>query len=82
MSAAALLTGCVGTPSAIADIRYDFGPALPAASTGGMPAVKVLDVAAPAQLESDKLIYRPHFVDAQRMASYANAHWTMTPRNC
>jgi cholesterol transport system auxiliary component len=52
---------------------------MPVTSTNGMPPVKVLDVAAPPPLESDKLIYRPRFVDAQRTASYANAHWTTTP---
>ena len=74
-----LTAGCAGTPAAISDIRYDFGPPNPAASAGTQPAVKVLDVSAPDTLESDKLIYRLSYADAQQIASYANSHWTMAP---
>ncbi|MFM0335120.1 ABC-type transport auxiliary lipoprotein family protein [Paraburkholderia fungorum] len=74
-----LAAGCAGTPAAISDIRYDFGPPNPAASAGSQPAVKVLDVSAPDTLESDKLIYRLSYADAQQIASYANSHWTMAP---
>ena len=74
-----LAAGCAGTPAAISDIRYDLGPPNPAASAGTQPAVKVLDVTAPDNLESDKLIYRLSYADAQQTASYANSHWTMVP---
>ncbi|WP_144111142.1 ABC-type transport auxiliary lipoprotein family protein [Paraburkholderia sp. BCC1886] len=74
-----LAAGCAGTPAAISDIRYDFGPPNPAASAGSGPTVKVLDVSAPATLESDKLVYRLSYADAQQIAAYANSHWTMTP---
>ncbi|CAB3706319.1 hypothetical protein LMG24238_03913 [Paraburkholderia sediminicola] len=74
-----LAAGCAGTPAAISDIRYDLGPPNPAASAGTLPAVKVLDVTAPDNLESDKLIYRLSYADAQQTASYANSHWTMAP---
>lgn len=74
-----LAAGCAGTPAAISDIRYDLGPPNPAASAGTLPAVKVLDVTAPENLESDKLIYRLSYADAQQTASYANSHWTMAP---
>ncbi|HYS67389.1 MAG TPA: ABC-type transport auxiliary lipoprotein family protein [Paraburkholderia sp.] len=74
-----LAAGCAGTPSALSDIRYDFGPPNPAASAGTAPAVKVLDVSAPGMLESDKLIYRLSYADAQQTAAYANSHWTMPP---
>ena len=74
-----LAAGCAGNPAAISDIRYDFGPPAPAASAGASPAVKVLDVSAPDVLESDKLIYRLSYADAQQTAAYANSHWTMTP---
>jgi cholesterol transport system auxiliary component len=74
-----LAAGCAGTPAALADIRYDFGPPNPAASAGTLPAVKGLDVTAPATLESDQLIYRLSYADAQQTASYANSHWTMMP---
>ncbi len=74
-----VLTGCAGTPSAISNIRYDLGPAAQSATSGSLPAVKVLDVSAPATLDSDKLIYRLSYADAQQTASYANSHWTMPP---
>ncbi|CAE6694040.1 hypothetical protein R69927_00516 [Paraburkholderia domus] len=74
-----LAAGCAGNPAAISDIRYDLGPPNPAASAGTQPAVKVLDVSAPDTLESDKLIYRLSYADAQQTASYANSHWTMAP---
>ncbi|MFL9864121.1 ABC-type transport auxiliary lipoprotein family protein [Paraburkholderia fungorum] len=74
-----LAAGCAGTPAAISDIRYDLGPPNPAASAGTLPAVKVLDVTASENLESDKLIYRLSYADAQQTASYANSHWTMAP---
>ncbi|WP_109480010.1 ABC-type transport auxiliary lipoprotein family protein [Paraburkholderia sp. C35] len=73
------LAGCAGNPSALSDIRYDFGPAPLPASTGTMPAIKVLDVTAPTTLDSDKLIYRMTYSDSQQTASYANSHWTMPP---
>ena len=74
-----LAAGCAGNPAALSDIRYDFGPPNPAASAGTLPAVKVLEVSAPDNLESDKLIYRLSYADAQQTASYANSHWTMAP---
>jgi cholesterol transport system auxiliary component len=74
-----LAAGCAGNPAAISDIRYDLGPPNPAASAGPLPAVKVLDVSAPDTLESDKLIYRLSYADAQQTAAYANSHWTMAP---
>ncbi len=74
-----VLTGCAGTPSAISDIRYDFGPPSPPATSGTLPAVKVLDVGAPETLDSDKLTYRLSYADAQQLAAYANSHWTMPP---
>ncbi|WP_118181737.1 ABC-type transport auxiliary lipoprotein family protein [Paraburkholderia phosphatilytica] len=77
MSAA--LAGCAGTPSALADIRYDLGPNTTPSSSGSLPAIKVLDVTAPSTLDSDRLIYRLSYADAQRTAAYANSHWTMPP---
>ncbi|MBN3755774.1 ABC transporter [Paraburkholderia sp. Tr-20389] len=73
------LAGCVGNPAAISDYRYDLGPAPLPGSTGTMPAIKVLDVTAPATLNTDKLVYRLGYADAQQTAAYANSHWTMPP---
>jgi cholesterol transport system auxiliary component len=74
-----VLAGCAGNQAAFANVRYDLGPAPQVATSGPMPAVKVLDVTAPATLTSDKLIYRLSYADAQQTASYANSRWTMTP---
>ena len=74
-----MLAGCAGTPAALADIRYDLGPAPQIATSGPMPAVKVLEVSAPETLTSDKLIYRLSYADAQQTSAYANSHWTMAP---
>ena len=75
-----VLAGCAGNQAAFANVRYDLGPAPQQVATSGpMPAVKVLDVTAPATLTSDKLIYRLSYADAQQTASYANSRWTMTP---
>ncbi len=73
------LAGCAGNPAALADIRYDLGPPPLPASTGTMPAIKVLEVTAPPTLGSDKLIYRLSYADSQQTASYATSHWTMPP---
>ena len=73
------LAGCAGNPAALSDIRYDFGPAPQPASTGTMPAIKVLEVTAPANLNTDKLVYRLGYADSQQTAAYANSHWTMPP---
>jgi cholesterol transport system auxiliary component len=77
-----LLAGCAG-PAAVAEARYDLGPAPqatpPGTAPGTMPAIKMLDVTAPPTLASDKLIYRLNYADAQQTASYANSHWTMEP---
>ena len=78
--AAGVLSGCsLGTPAAVANIRYDLGPVTPAASPGPLPPFKVLDVGAPQTLDSDGLIYRLSYSDSQRTATYANSHWTMPP---
>ncbi|MFL9927805.1 ABC-type transport auxiliary lipoprotein family protein [Paraburkholderia sp. RL18-103-BIB-C] len=74
-----LAAGCAGTSAAVSDIRYDFGPPSAVASASSLSAVKVLDVTAPPMLESDRLIYRLSYADAQQTASYANSHWTMMP---
>ncbi|MGF6727002.1 cholesterol transport system auxiliary component [Paraburkholderia sp. GAS41] len=74
-----MLAGCAGNPAAFSNARYDLGPAPQVAASGPMPVVKVLDVTAPGILDSDKLIYRLSYADAQQTASYASSHWTMAP---
>jgi len=74
-----LAAGCAGTSTVVSDNRYDFGPPPQTAAAARLPAVKVLEVGAPAVLESDRLIYRLSYADAQQTATYANSHWTMMP---
>ena len=74
-----LVAGCAGTSAVVSDIRYDFGPPGRGDRARPLPAVKALDVTAAPVLESDRLIYRLSYVDAQQTASYANSHWTMMP---
>ncbi|MEB5506998.1 ABC-type transport auxiliary lipoprotein family protein, partial [Burkholderia pseudomallei] len=72
-------SGCAGTPAALANIRYDLGPAQPAASSGTGPALKVLDVSAPDALNTDRFVYRLAYSDAQRIAAYRDSKWTAPP---
>lgn len=62
----ALAAGCASHDAVLSNIRYDLGPAAPVATAGNGPALKVLDVAAPDALDSDKFVYRLAYADAQR----------------
>ncbi|KVH65781.1 ABC transporter [Burkholderia ubonensis] len=75
----ALAAGCAGENAALSNVRYDLGPAAPVATAGHGPALKVLDVAAPDALDSDKFVYRLAYADAQRMAVYRDSRWTAPP---
>lgn len=63
----------------LSNIRYDLGPASSVATTGSGPALKVLDVAAPDALDSDKFAYRLAYADAQHVAVYRDSRWTAPP---
>jgi cholesterol transport system auxiliary component len=77
---AATLAGCAsGPPAAISNIRYDLGSPPALANAMSMPPVKVLTIGAPKNLDSDSIVYRLQYADAQQTASYANSHWTMPP---
>ncbi|WP_415859391.1 ABC-type transport auxiliary lipoprotein family protein [Burkholderia sp. BCC1977] len=76
--------GCAGNGAALSNVRYDLGPATPESATpvvtaGTGPALKVLDVAAPDALDTDKFVYRLAYADAQRMAVYRDSRWTAPP---
>ncbi|WP_415872369.1 ABC-type transport auxiliary lipoprotein family protein [Burkholderia ubonensis] len=75
----ALAAGCASENAALSNVRYDLGPAAPVATAGRGPALKVLDVAAPDALDSDKFVYRLAYADAQRMAVYRDSRWTAPP---
>ncbi|WP_425452725.1 ABC-type transport auxiliary lipoprotein family protein [Trinickia dinghuensis] len=72
--------GCaLGTPAAIANVRYDLGPEKPVASPSPMTTLRLFDVRAPASLDTDDILYRMSYADPRRTAAYANSHWTMRP---
>ncbi|RQS70525.1 ABC transporter [Burkholderia sp. Bp8963] len=75
----ALAAGCASERAALSNIHYDLGPAAPVATAGTGPALKVLDVAAPDALDSDKFVYRLAYADAQRTAVYRDSRWTAPP---
>ncbi|MCA8096659.1 ABC-type transport auxiliary lipoprotein family protein [Burkholderia contaminans] len=71
--------GCAGNSAVLSNVRYDLGPATSVVSAGPGPALKVLDVAAPDVLDSDKFAYRLAYVDAQHVAVYRDSRWTAPP---
>ncbi|PFH28053.1 MULTISPECIES: ABC-type transport auxiliary lipoprotein family protein [Burkholderia] len=75
----ALVAGCAGNSAALSNVRYDLGPTSPVVTAGTGPALKVLDVAAPDGLDSNKFVYRLAYADAQRMAVYRDSRWTAPP---
>ncbi|RQR34859.1 ABC-type transport auxiliary lipoprotein family protein [Burkholderia sp. Bp9142] len=74
-----LAAGCAGNGAALSNVRYDLGPAASVVTAGAGPALKVLDVAAPDALDTDKFVYRLAYADAQRMAVYRDSRWTAPP---
>nr|WP_179401287.1 ABC-type transport auxiliary lipoprotein family protein [Burkholderia guangdongensis] len=75
----AFAAGCAGPGVVAHNARYDLGPAVSASSPGGGPALRVLDVDAPAALDSDKFTYRLAYADAQRTAAYRDSRWAAPP---
>ncbi|VWD54282.1 ABC transporter [Burkholderia lata] len=74
-----LAAGCAGNSAALSNVRYDLGPATSVVTAGPGPALKVLDVAAPDALDSDKFAYRLAYVDAQHVAVYRDSRWIAPP---
>lgn len=80
LSALLSLGACASKPPAPA--VYDFGP-LPPAATGTaatLPvALVVADVNGPASLDSNRMVYRLLYADAQQARLYAHNNWNSTP---
>jgi cholesterol transport system auxiliary component len=85
---ALLFAGCAsqkGQPTT----QFDFGPALPAASTqaAGAPAaappplgaIVVTDVTGSTALDSERMVYRLSYADPMQARTYANSRWTANP---
>jgi cholesterol transport system auxiliary component len=76
-----LLGACAS--KAPAPAVYDFGPLPPAQAavqTAAMPtALVVADVSGPASLDSNRMVYRLLYADAQQARPYAHNNWSATP---
>ena len=74
-----LLAGCAsqkGEPTT----QFDFGPALPAATTPAAPmalgAIVVSDATGSGALDNERMLYRLSYADALQARAYANSRWT------
>ncbi len=88
-----MLSACSSNPTAQNQTRqYDFGPLnmdpLSVASSGnGLPAqdkvarlqISLADISIPAALESNAMLYRLQYDNAQQLKAYALNRWSMPP---
>lgn len=82
LAGALLLAGCAS--KAPAPTMYDFGPLTPAAapqSAIAMPlrSLVIADATGPAWLDSQRMMYRLLYADAQQSRPYAYNRWNSTP---
>ena len=76
------LSGCGLTRPTSSPVVYDFGPgrSSSAAARVATLAPLILDqVQASSALDSNALLYRLAYVDAQQLRPYAHARWSMSP---
>ena len=76
------LSGCGLTRPTSSPVVYDFGPgrSSSAAAPVATLAPLILDqVQASSALDSNALLYRLAYVDAQQLRPYAHARWSMSP---
>ncbi|MBI3229362.1 MAG: membrane integrity-associated transporter subunit PqiC [Burkholderiales bacterium] len=61
--------------------QFDLGPLPALASTPAASerTIKVQDISAPAWLDSQAMLYRLHYANAQQALPYANSRWHMPP---
>ncbi len=78
---AALLSGCALPERAPAPMRYDFGPPAMVAAVSPPVArpVLALRVQASAALDSQAMLYRLVYADAQQLRAYSQSRWAMAP---
>lgn len=79
LALALLLQACAGSAAA-PRFNYDFG-ALPVNSQAGSIkiAISLADVSAPAMLDSNAMLYRLDYDNAQMLRPYAQHRWSMPP---
>jgi cholesterol transport system auxiliary component len=83
------LTGCALKAPSASPSLYDFGPGrlsrsadaapTPAPATPALRPLIVADIDASPALESNAVLYRLAYADAQQLKPYAQARWSMTP---
>jgi cholesterol transport system auxiliary component len=79
--------GSVGRSAPAAGSRYDLGAPNAAlqgaasthASGRAFGPFKLLDIGAPAGLDSDSIVYRLDYADVQQPRTYASSRWSATP---
>lgn len=75
-----LLAGCLNGPRGEAEVRqFDFGPPRAMPAVAPPFALRSVDVAAPAWLDSPLLQYRLLHVDPTRREAYAGSRWAAPP---
>jgi cholesterol transport system auxiliary component len=80
--AALLLSACATPQAPVAKAVYDFGPVLSApiaAPTAPWPALGLAEVQASAALQTNSMLYRLGYADAQQLRAYTQASWSMPP---
>lgn len=82
-AASLVLSACAANPPAFSEARsYDFGIAdvAPSATVPGPTVpIKLADISAPPDLDTDRFRYRLLYSDPRQPHVYAGSHWTMPP---
>ena len=76
------LSGCGLTRPTASPVVYDFGPGRSSSAPAPLATLAplILDqVQASSALDSNALLYRLAYVDAQQLRPYAHARWSMSP---
>ncbi|MFZ6770921.1 ABC-type transport auxiliary lipoprotein family protein [Undibacterium sp. Di26W] len=77
----AILSACSSTPVAQRQ-QYDFGPWLaetPATPLPGRLQFSLTEIAVPAALESNAMLYRLQYDNVQQLKAYSQHRWSMPP---
>ena len=73
-----LLAACSSAP--VTPLRYDLGSAPSAVTTAcTLPALTLIDVAAPGALDNDLMLYRLLYANEQQIQAYGGHRWSMPP---
>lgn len=77
------LGGCALPDKPVRPAVYDFGPGtlsvLPSKRTAPLPPLALAEIEAHPALDSNAVLYRLAYADAQQLRPYALARWSMTP---